>query len=114
MMRFCSLSLFALCASFVAADASDNGAHDYLLSLPSKGQAEMLAKVAGEGCVGKRAFYKGSGTTGISKGSAFWNVECTNGRAFEVMVNPDGSSKVLDCKVLAATGASQCFQKFKP
>jgi hypothetical protein len=83
-----------------------------LMSLSARGQAEMLAKVVGEGCQGKRAFYKGSGTTGIGKNDAFWDVECANGKSYEVEVHPDGSSHVLECSVLEAVRAGKCFKKF--
>jgi hypothetical protein len=69
--------------------ASENGANDYLLSLPLKGRAGMLGKVVGEGCSGKTTFYMGRmddyphKEPPLSGGehSAFWSVKRTNGRS---------------------------------
>jgi hypothetical protein len=94
-------------------------------------QAAMLAHVVragpdGESCVGQTAFYQGNKDTKPptpgkkrakaikgDEGSAFWSVRCTNGKAYQVMVRPDGSGSVLGCAVLALLGTEQeCFRKY--
>ena len=65
----------------------------------------------GDGCIVTKApFYMGSDASG----SAVWSASCVDGRSFAVMMSPDavGSTKVLDCNVLAAV-AGPCFQKMR-
>ncbi len=113
MFSFKPLVAFVVVATFSAlAYASDNGSNDYLLSLSKPGQADMLGKVVGEGCKGQTPFYKGTGNSGISKGLAYWDVRCTDGRTYEVEVHPDGTSRVLECSLLENMHAGHCFQKF--
>jgi hypothetical protein len=89
--------------------STGNVANDRLLALPKHEQALALGEVAGEGCVGNRAFY-----SGISKArSAFWSVGCTDGNSFLVQIEPDpmGSTTVLECSVLTAVAKMNCFKK---
>ena len=94
----------------VATKSTGNEANDRLLVLPKGDQALMLGKVAGEDCVGNRAFYMG-----ISKDrSAFWSVGCTNGDSYEVEIGADsvGSTTILECSILKAVAHVDCFKKF--
>src|SRR4029453_10703973 len=79
-----------LTASLLAAPvfASENRAHDSLMSLSPSGQADMLGKMVGEGCQGETAFYMGMETEGLAKNTAYWSVKCTNSKSFFVGVDP--------------------------
>jgi hypothetical protein len=63
----------------------------------------------GENCVVTRTFLQGT-----RYGDAYWNVACSNGKAFVVKVADDakGSTRVLDCAVVKAMG-DRCFTKFQ-
>jgi hypothetical protein len=89
-------------------------------------RAVVRAGPDGESCAGQTGFYQGNKDTKPptpgkkrakaikgDEGSAFWSVRCTNGKAYQVMVRPDGSGSVLDCAVLALLGTGQeCFRKY--
>lgn len=108
----------------VPASASENRANDYLKTLSPKGQAQQLSKVVGEGCIGKTAFYMGSGddphaehandipSIAGNEHNAFWSVRCTNGKSFAVMVRPDGNGRVIECPLLEAMHGGHCFKRF--
>jgi hypothetical protein len=108
--------VLALCLAllFVPAAAWGNPAHERLKKL-SEGERsaffQLYLQRAGEVC-GRvtRTFYQGA-TKG---GDAFWNVACTSGKAFSIMVKNDatGSSSFTDCAILKAVHASTCFKKF--
>lgn len=104
-----------------------NPANDWLLSQSSSGQADMLGKVVGDGCKGKTPFYQGNMKSGASdstdtgpklptlpgtENDAFWSIRCYDGRSYEVEVHPDGSGKIMECSLLKAMRAGQCFQRF--
>lgn len=111
----------------VASDEVKNGANDWLLAQPNAGRADMLGKVVGDKCKGKTAFYQGTiksdshasadprpklPTLPGTENDTFWSIMCYDGRSFEVEVHPDGSGKVLECAVLKAMHAGECFKKF--
>jgi hypothetical protein len=130
---FALAAALAACAVLGARADGDpkNEGNDLLLRASPTEQAAMLAHVVragpdGESCVGQTAFYQGNKDTKPptlgkkrakaikgDEGSAFWSVRCTNGKAYQVMVRPDGNGSVLDCAVLAllATG-QECFRKY--
>ena len=95
------------------ATRTGNRAHDALVALPEQKRGEMLAgtvRSAGDACSrATRTFYQGS----HKDGSAYWNVECSNGTSFAVSIKADatGSTKIVDCPTMNAVGAS-CFKKF--
>ncbi len=97
----------------VSAAHGDNSPNDYLLSITPGAQAKMLGSVVGVHCVGQTAFYMGIGETGISEDKAFWSVRCTDRREFNVQVNPDGTTSILESAVLKALNAGVCFKKLK-
>jgi hypothetical protein len=109
-MRFMLLTLVVL-PRIAPAMALSNPANDYLLSISSAQQADALGKIVGDSCVGGTAFYMGAGEKGIGKDKAFWSLRCVDGREFEIMVNPEGSSKVLECSYLRLMNAGECFKK---
>jgi len=45
--------------------------------------------------------------------SAFWSVRCTNGKSYEISIeaNATGSTKVVDCALMAAVAKINCFKK---
>jgi hypothetical protein len=93
---------------------SGNRAHDLLASQPEASRDETLTallKQSGENCdFVERTFFQGFDKSA----NASWNVACRNGRAYSVTVYSDtsGSTKVLDCAVLKALAAVECFKKF--
>jgi len=89
-----------------------NGANAWLMAAPPAQRIMKLGRVVGDGCVGKRAFYMGLGTTDISRNRAFWSIQCADRRSYAVQVNPDGTSKVLECWALRALHAGECFRSF--
>lgn len=77
-------------------------------SSAEKRNAALRATIvsAGDPCTRvKRAFFNGSS----KDATAFWSVECSNGRSYMVSIAADatGSTKVLDCGI-----AGTCFVKF--
>jgi hypothetical protein len=55
----------------------------------------------------------GIGTVGFGKDKAFWSVRCQDGRQYAVQANPDGTSSVLECSMLKALRAGECFHKLQ-
>ncbi|HEY7229180.1 MAG TPA: hypothetical protein VH558_02290 [Pseudolabrys sp.] len=108
--RVAALSTAILIYSAPLASAQ-NGANAYLQSLSSSARAAMLGKIIGAGCIGTQTFYMGLGTAGLAKDDAFWSVRCQNGRTYVVQAHPDGKSTVLECSVLKAMHAGDCFKK---
>ena len=92
-----------------------NTGHGMLLAAPeTKRQTAFsnLLTASGEKCPSvTKTFYQGSD----KKENAFWNVQCSNGKAFVVQLFNDskGSTKILDCAILKAINAGTCFTKFK-
>lgn len=105
----CAVAFMVMVGSSAA--VAGNGANDFLLAASSTKQATLLGQVVGQGCSGRKAFYMGLGTSSIAQDQGFWSVRCSDGRGFAVMVRPDGSSQVLDCKTLASVGGGTCFKK---
>lgn len=105
-----------------------NPASDRLLALPQSQRAAVLGTIAGEGCVGNRAFYSGI-YTGKSAGqtkterqlatimsmghNAFWSVGCVNGESYEIEIDADaaGSARVLNCATAKILNVN-CFVRF--
>jgi hypothetical protein len=48
-------------------------------------------------------------------GDAFWNIECLSNKSYVILINNDpvGSTQRLECGVLEAFKAGDCFTKFK-
>jgi len=91
-----------------------NEAHERLMKMSQGDREEAFAallKASGEKC-GKvtRTFFQGA----ASNGDAFWNVACSNGGPLSIQINADkeGSTKILECSVLKAINAGECFKAF--
>jgi len=106
--------MVALTLSTTGAHAATNPANGYLLSIAPAAQAAMLGEAVGTGCAGRTAFYMGIGETGFAKDKAFWSLRCSDGREFEVEVDPNGSGKIVECTVMKALHAGSCFKKLDP
>ena len=93
------------------ASGTGNVTHSLLLARTARERASFLGRAAGEGCVGKRAFYVGMTKDQI----AFWSVGCTNGVSYMVSINPDavGSTDVVECSFLRFVADVRCFVKFE-
>lgn len=110
-MRRVAVAAVALAGlSFAAA----NPAHRQISSMDEAGRAGFFSKYLssnGERCPSvTRTFYQGSD----SRGAAFWSVQCSGGKAFQLMINNDagGSAKLLDCDFVKAINAGTCFKRF--
>lgn len=90
-----------------------NEAHRMLSQLSEEKRRIALAHVvrsSGDACASAtETFYQGSDR----KGTALWNARCSNGQAYSISLYSDaqGSTKVLDCKVLKAVAGVQCFKR---
>lgn len=64
---------------------------------------------ADEPCTANRTFLQGN-----LDGNAYWNVGCTNGKAYVVQIDGDkvGSTGIVDCALLKMVNARACFTKF--
>jgi hypothetical protein len=111
LMKITTVIAFICILALARPVAAANGANAYLLSISTEARAAMLGKVVGDNCAGKIAFYMGIGVSGFSKDKAFWSVRCQDGREFAVEVHADGNGKVLECTVLKALNAGECFKK---
>lgn len=94
-----------------------NRANDWLLAQTPKVRAEKLGRVAGEGCKGVQAFYQGKSVFNLDpqvspKAFGLWSISCANGRSYSVLVNPEGSSKIMSCELLKAVHGGTCFKKY--
>jgi len=89
-----------------------NVASDRLLALPARDQAHALGLAVGSGCNGTQAFYMGMSQPDHS---AMWSVGCGDGTRYGVLIeaNSSGSTKVLECSMLAAVAGTPCFTKLK-
>ncbi len=77
-------------------------------NLPDDSRNGMLTyALQEEGCVVVQNFYQGMD----AGGAASFSVRCRNGKTFSVGVSPDGSTRVLECSVMAAYGAP-CWTTF--
>ena len=110
--------------ALISARASDNRENDYLLSVSPDEQAKLLGKVVGKSCIGTKAFYQGGADVQHVKPNqapamsghehdAVWNLKCSNGKSYVVLIFPDGKSQTLPCSSMAAAGGGKCFEKFK-
>lgn len=91
-----------------------NEAHQRLQKANEKERAAIFTKLltsSGEDCPKvTRTFFQGAAVNG----DAFWNVACSNGKAFSIQVNGDseGSTKIMDCAMLKLVNAGECFKAF--
>jgi hypothetical protein len=105
----------------------NNPANDSLLAMSAQHQADILGKIAGEGCKGKTAFYQGTmkdipqpkgdrrpqlPVPPANENDTFWNVMCKNGRSYSIEVHPDGSNNVVECGTVKMFHLGECFKKF--
>ena len=105
----------------------NNPANDSLLAMSAQRQADILGKIAGEGCKGKTAFYQGTmkdipqpkgdrrpqlPVPPANENDTFWNVMCKNGRSYSIEVHPDGSNNVVECGIVKMFHLGECFKKF--
>lgn len=99
----------------ITTSAQANPAHDMISAASEAKRQQALAGLLsknGERCSAvDRTFYQGSDKSG----NAFWNASCRGGKSFLIQVNNDsqGSTRILDCKVLKSVNGGTCFTKFK-
>ena len=99
----------------LSGSAFANTGHGMLLAAPEAKRQTAFANLlvaSGEKCPSvTRTFFQGSD----KKQNAFWNVQCSNGKAFQILLLNDakGSTRLLDCAVLKAVNGGTCFTKFK-
>ena len=104
--RYC---LAALAAAFTVASVAANPTHDRIVKLPESRRNQALTELMdrlGESCEVTKSFFQGLDE---SK-SAYWSVACSNKRTFAIVLNDDGSNRVLECKRLKALSNVDCFK----
>ena len=99
--------------ALVTDTAFANESHKQLAAMSEADRRVMLSlfmRENGEACFVTKTFYQGSD----SKGTASWNVACSNGKAFVIGVANDagGSTSILGCEVLKAVARVECFKPF--
>ena len=108
------LAIVALFFPAGQALAVRNEAHERLKKLSDKDRNAALSVIVranGDPCTVTKNFIQGEP---IKEGNAFWNVRCSNGKAFSIMIEPDakGSTRVLDCAIMEELHMSNCFKTF--
>jgi hypothetical protein len=112
--RFFRAALFLGC-SILIEHAFANEAHQRMTAMSASERNSFLTRYlqsSGERCDSvTKAFFQGSS----KQGQAFWNAACRNGKAYLIMINNDatGSSRIMDCSLLKAVNAGECFKPFK-
>ena len=110
MWRIVIASSLAL-AGFAAAA---NSTHQQLQQLGDGPRAALFARLlrsTGEACASvSRTFYQGSDRSG----AAFWNVQCSGGKSWSVMIRNDatGSTRYVECEVMLRMEGAPCFRRF--
>jgi hypothetical protein len=94
--------------------STKNPSHDQFLGLSDSERNvvfTLLVQSSGSACPAvTRNFHQGMD----SSNSSFWNVSCSNGSSYVVMIEADaeGSSKTLDCAVMTLVTGVECFKRF--
>ena len=105
-------SLFILLVLAVAT-APTNPWHEQIVKLGSAERNAIFARIVKPDPCGSvmRTFFQGQ----ASDGTANWSVGCSNGRSYAVSLFNDsqGSTKVLDCRLLKAVAQIDCFKKLE-
>ena len=104
------LTIIALLATTTV---SANQAHTMISAMSEDKRRNFFTnymKQSGERCVVTKTFYQGK----TGNGDVFWNVECSNKKAFSILIRNDsaGSSQILDCGTLKTVAKTNCFQAF--
>ncbi|KTD13604.1 hypothetical protein Lgra_0896 [Legionella gratiana] len=102
-----AVSLLALASLTYA-----NIASEILSSRTSDQQVQILGNIvnsAGEPCVPIKSFFQGLDLYG----AAYWNVACTDGRAFVIQIanNAAATTTIIRCSAMQSLG-SPCFKGF--
>lgn len=93
--------------------AGANPGHDQVFAMSESARAKALTQflhASSEPCGSvNRTFYQGS----TRSGDAVWHLGCSNGEAYALTIKNDaeGSTKLLNCKVLKRVKAGECFKK---
>ncbi len=92
-----------------------NPAQDRLVRMSELERSETLAtfvESGGHACTTvARTFFQGED----AKGNVFWNVECTGGESYVVVIKNDvpGSTRVMTCRRLRMVAGADCFKKLE-
>ncbi len=92
-----------------------NPAQDRLTAMSEVERSEALAvfvESGGHSCqTVARTFFQGED----AKGNVFWDVECTGGESYVVVIKNDvpGSTRVMTCRRLRAVAGADCFKKLE-
>ncbi|MDP3091867.1 MAG: hypothetical protein Q8N04_14395 [Nitrospira sp.] len=92
-----------------------NPAQDRLAAMSEVERSEALAvfvESGGHSCrTVARTFFQGED----AKGNVFWDVECTGGESYVVVIKNDvpGSTRVMTCRRLRAVAGADCFKKLE-
>ena len=104
----------SVAAVILVSTAYANPAHDRISKLSETERRAVFSgfmEKSSEICNVKKTFFQGQS----GGGDAFWNIKCSNGKAWVIQINNDatGSTRILECSVLEAMNAGKCFKKFK-
>ena len=92
-----------------------NPINDQVAALSEEKRQGLFARMMqreGERCTSiNRTFFQGSS----SDGSTFWSVACAGGKDWQIMIKNTAQAdmKLLECSVIKALNAGQCFTKFR-
>lgn len=92
-----------------------NPAQDRLAAMPEVERSAALAVLVESGGYScwtvARTFFQGED----AKGNVFWDVECTGGESYVVVIKDDvpGSTRVMTCRRLRAVAGADCFKKLE-
>ena len=90
----------------IASTTLANDGHDRLMTMSASERTKALGGVlnaSGEACTPTMSFFQGFD----KDKAAYWNVACSNGKAFNVQIADDktGSTRILDCSILKMIGS---------
>ena len=98
----------------VSQPVRSNEVSKQLESMPSSERAKALANFlqqSGRDCSSVfRMFLQGHD----SEDAAFWNVTCSNGQSYNIVVNanPEANTVIINCSDMKAIAGIECFKKF--
>jgi hypothetical protein len=89
-----------------------NKSHDILLQNSDYVRRTHFTRFMSEEDCGAvtRTFFQGMNDP---TGTSFWNITCSNGKSYVVMIEADDIAKTLDCETYEASGVFRCFMTFE-
>ncbi|MDP1615684.1 MAG: hypothetical protein Q8L68_07780 [Methylococcales bacterium] len=104
------MTLIGWTMAIIASCTYANVANEILLSRTSDQKTQILSNIinaAGEPCLAIESFFQGMDLYD----AAYWNVACSNGKAFTIQIASDSTNTIFPCVAMKSIGA-ECFKKF--